>query len=180
MAQPPVFDLPYRLELARPEHAAVIARLSRDRVEQGLGWSWRVARVGRAIASAQSNVVVALGPAGSVLGFGIMSYGDDEAHLQLIAVRADQARRGIGRAIVQWLEHSARIAGVGLIWLETRSSNVDARTFYRRLGYRELERMPGYYQGSEAAVRLGKDLWESPPRPALPAPPPGTSDDSGA
>jgi ribosomal-protein-alanine N-acetyltransferase len=180
MPHPSIFDPPYRLELARPEHASVIARLSRDRVEQGLGWSWRVARVGRAIASAQSNVVVALGPAGAVLGFGIMTYGDDEAHLQLIAVRADQARRGIGRAIVQWLEHSARIAGVGLVWLEARSANVEARAFYRRLGYRELERMPGYYQGIEAAVRLGKDLWESPARPALPAPPPGTSDDPGA
>lgn len=175
MSNAPIEPPPFRLALARPEHAAAIARLSRDRIEQGLGWSWRVARVGRAIASAQSNVVVALNPTGQVLGFGIMSYAEDDAHLQLLAVRADHARRGIGRALLQWLEHSARVAGVGLIWLQARSANVEARAFYRRLGYRELQRLPGYYQGVEAAMRLGKDLWEAPPRPSLPAPPPDTT-----
>jgi ribosomal-protein-alanine N-acetyltransferase len=173
----PPIDAPYRLVLARIDHAPAIARLSRDRIEQGLGWSWRTARVGRAIASAQSNVVVALDAPGQVLGFGIMSYGDDDAHLQLLAVRAQHVRRGIGTALVRWLEHSARVAGVGLVWLEARSANVEARAFYRRLGYRELQRLPGYYQGVESALRLGKDLWEPPPRPALPAPPPGALGD---
>ncbi len=58
--------------------AAAIATLSRDRIEQGLGWSWTAPRVLRSIADPASNVVVA-GPAGQLTGFGIMKYRDDEA-----------------------------------------------------------------------------------------------------
>jgi ribosomal protein S18 acetylase RimI-like enzyme len=34
-----------------------------------------------------------------------------------------------------------------------------ARAFYRSQGYTELERISGYYQGTEDAVRLEKQLW---------------------
>jgi ribosomal-protein-alanine N-acetyltransferase len=97
--------------------------------------------------------------AGVVLGFGIMKYHDDEAHLLLLAVRADASRCGIGSALVGWLERSALVAGVGQVYLEARLTNATARAFYAQLGYREIQMLPGYYQGREACVRLAKDLW---------------------
>jgi ribosomal-protein-alanine N-acetyltransferase len=60
-------------------------------------------------------------------GFGIMKYGEDEAHLLLLAVRPAHARCGVGRTLVDWLEGSARVAGIARISLEARFSNVDAR-----------------------------------------------------
>lgn len=144
--------------------AAAIATLSRDRIEQGLGWSWTAPRVLRSIADAATNVVVA--PGGDHLdGFGIMKYHDDEAHLLLLAVRANAGRRGIGAALVAWLEDSARIAGIGQVTLEARLTNHGARSFYARLGYREIQTLPGYYRGVEACVRLAKDLWVAPVAP---------------
>lgn len=152
------------LHLARRADACTIARLSRDRVEQGLGWSWTVPRVLRSMADAQTNVVVAC-TAAQLLGFGIMKYRDDDAHLLLLAVRAPACRRGVGAALVAWLERSATAAGIGRVVLEARLSNEAARAFYRYVGYREVQTVAGYYQGREAAVRLVKDLWLERPEP---------------
>jgi [ribosomal protein S18]-alanine N-acetyltransferase len=146
------------IRLATHNDAPGIARLSRDRIESGLGWSWMSPRVLRSIVDPQTNVVVAL-DAARLLGFGIMKYHDDEAHLLLLAVRAGFARSGVGSALLAWLECSARVAGVGQVLLEARATNAGARSFYRHSGYVEIQSLPGYYQGREAAVRLAKDLW---------------------
>jgi len=145
------------LRLASRNDAPLIAQLSRDRIEQGLGWSWTTPRVLRSIRDRETNVVVALDGA-EPLGFGIMKYHDDEAHLLLLAVRVDRTRQGVGTALVAWLEHSALIAGIGQVSLEARATNTSARAFYGRLGYREVQRVPGYYQGREACVRMAHAL----------------------
>ena len=155
------------LRVARPHDAQAIARMSRDRIEAGLGWRWNEARVLQSLADPATNVIVAQS-AGAVaaraepLGFGIMKYRNDEAHLLLLAVRADACRRGAGTALVGWLEKSARAAGLGQIYLEARITNAAARAFYAELGYFEIQTLPGYYAGREACVRLAKDLWLEP------------------
>lgn len=145
------------LRLATRDDADVIARLSRDRIERGLGWSWTVPRVLRSIRDHETNVVVAT-DAARTLGFGIMKYHEEDAHLLLLAVQAEHERRGVGRALVDWLERAARVAGVAQIALEARVGNPAARAFYRRLGYCEQQSVPGYYQGREACIRMVKDL----------------------
>ena len=148
----------------RPAHqrdAYAIATLSRDQIERGLGWTWTTRRVMRSIADADTNVVVALDGAGRLQGFGIMTYGDEEAHLALLAVQASQGRRGIGTELMCWLEAVALVGGTRRIFLEAREANAVARAFYRRLGYREVDMLPGYFQGREDSVRLAKDLWQA-------------------
>lgn len=146
------------VRLAVPADALTIARMSRDQIERGLGWSWTPLRVQRSIADARTNVAVAEA-LGAVVGFGIMKYDDDEAHLLLLAVRPECLRRGIGAALVGWLEATARTAGIGQSYLEARASNTGALAFYRRLGYEEIQSVPGYYRGIEASRRMAKDLW---------------------
>ena len=146
------------LRLAIRDDALMIAQLSRDRIEQGLGWSWTTPRVLRSIRDRATNVVVAH-DAGGPLGFGIMKYHDDEAHLLLLAVRAERTREGIGSSLVGWLEQSALVAGIGRVCLETRVSSADARAFYQGLGYCEINSLPGYYSGREACVQMARDLW---------------------
>jgi len=146
------------LRLARAADAPGIAALSRDRIEHGLGWSWIAPRVLRSIGDRGSNVVVAC-EGDRLLGFGIMKYHDDEAHLLLLAVPVHAARRGIGSSMLQWLERSALVAGIGQVYLEARFTNGAARAFYAKRGYREIQTLPKYYAGREACVRLAKDLW---------------------
>jgi len=102
-------------------------------------------------------VLTARGAAG-VAGFAIMRYSDDVAHLNLLAVDPAHRRRGIARSLMAWLEESALTAGTFIIGLELRALNEAAFAFYSRLGYRELGRVPGYYQGLEPAIRMARDL----------------------
>jgi len=144
------------IRLALPQDAVRIATMSRDYVEDGLGWGWTPARVLRSIRDRATNVVVAECGA-DLAGFGIMKYLDDDAHLLLFAVKPEYRRRGVGSGLVTWLERTATTAGIELIFLETRATNTAAREFYAARGYRELATLPRYY-GSEDAVRIGKDL----------------------
>jgi ribosomal-protein-alanine N-acetyltransferase len=93
-----------------------------------------------------------------IAGFAIMHYGDDEAHLALFAVTPRYRRGGVGRRLLAWLEKCAVVAGIARIVLEVRAGNRGARAFYERLGYRKLADLPRYYEGREAAVRMGREL----------------------
>ncbi len=145
------------LRLAHTSEAAAIAAMSRLHVEHGLRWRWTPARVRRAIAHAETVVLVATFR-GDIAGFAIMRFGDLEAHLHLLAVEPRRRRSGIGRAMIEWLEKSCDTAGIRQIRLEVRARNEAARHFYRSLGYRHLGQIPGYYDRSETAVLLGKRL----------------------
>lgn len=147
-----------QLALAHASDVDTIARMSRDLVEDGLAWAWTPRRVAASVRRRDALVVVARDAREDVAGFGIMRYGDDDAHLDLLAVRPDCRRRGIGRAVIAWLEEPALLAGIAAVFLEVRESNRGARAFYERLGYRTLARLPRYYQGREAALRMGREL----------------------
>ncbi len=144
-------------QLARPAHARNIAVFSRELVETGLAWRWTPQRVARQIRAANSNVLIAC-DARRLAGFGIMHYGEDLAHLNLLAVHPGYQRQGIGTALLQWLEESARIAGILAINLEVRASNESALEFYRRADYEEVAVARGYYQGKDSAVRMTRIL----------------------
>lgn len=150
------------IRLAAPAEAISIAAMSRDFIEDGLSWNWRAPRVARAVRDRDTNVAVAEVD-GELAGFGIMKYGDAEAHLMLFAVAPVFQRRGVGSALMQWLENTALTAGIELIWLEARVNNSAALAFYRTRGYRELDVLRRYYSGIEDAVRIGKDLTETSP-----------------
>jgi ribosomal protein S18 acetylase RimI-like enzyme len=85
-----------------------------------------------------------------------MIYRDDSAHLSLLAVRPNARRRGVGTAVLAWLEKVGSVAGVSRIRLEARRDNVPALTFYREHGYYERATVVGMYLGMEDGVRLEK------------------------
>lgn len=145
------------LRLARPADASTIANLSRDLIEYGLRWRWTPERVAASIRAADVNVIVAR-IHDNVAGFAIMRYGGDDAHLDLLAVAPPDRRAGVGRQLLEWLEKCAVVAGIFSVTLEVRAANQGARLFYQRMGYRALVELPGYYQGVEAALRMGRDL----------------------
>jgi [ribosomal protein S18]-alanine N-acetyltransferase len=147
------------IRLALPAEASAIAAMSRDLIERGLDWRWDARRVAHSIRDRASNTAVAH-VRGRLCGFGIMKYRENEAHLLLLAVHPTYQGQGVGSALVGWLEDCALTAGIGVIYLEARSGNAAARAFYRRLGYKEFALASGYYQRTEDAVRLAKDLWQ--------------------
>jgi ribosomal-protein-alanine N-acetyltransferase len=143
------------VRLATQADAADIAAMSRDYIEQGLPWSWTPLRVARAIRDPEINVAV-VGERGALEAFGIMQYLDDDAHLLLFAVRRASRRKGIGSALLEWLEDVARCAGAKRIRLEARRDNAAARNFYCEHGYHELVIAEKMYRGLEDGVKLEK------------------------
>jgi GNAT superfamily N-acetyltransferase len=65
--------------------------------------------------------------------------------------------KGVGSAILAFLERQASELGYGQIWLETRKVNQRAVSFYERHGYRPIANF-GRYTGRPEAVCLGKLL----------------------
>lgn len=148
---------PYSLELATSADASQIAELSRITIEQGLPWRWTQERVRACIRDRAINAVVARSDE-RVIGFAIMKYGDDEASLFLFGVDPAYRRQRVGSALLDWLEVTARTAGIRAIRLEARQDNRVASAFYRHHGFEEIGVVHGYYQGIEAAIRYLKRL----------------------
>ncbi len=110
-------------------------------------------RVAASIRAPNVNVLVAR-IHDNIAGFAIMRYGDDDAHLDLLAVSPPYRRAGVGRQLL----------------------NEGAQLFYKRIGYRTLVHLPDYYQGIEAALRMGRDLSRRPLDHRICCPRPKSSD----
>ena len=145
------------LKLAAPADAAPIAAMSRELIEAGLPWSWTPARVARNLAQRDTLVLTAR-DSERLAGFAIMQFGDERAHLSLLAVCPDYQRQGVGRRMLEWLTESALTAGIASVHLELRETNLGARRFYLKQGFAETARIPGYYRGAETAVRMLRDV----------------------
>ena len=155
----------YRLEPARVADAARLAAMSHELIESGLRPAWGVERICWYVRHPESVVLTARSDR-IIAGFAIMRYADEVAHLNLLAVDPAHRRRGIARRLVTWLEETALTAGTYTIGLELRAQNEAAQDFYRVLGYREVGRVPGYYQGLETAIRMERDVRVSRPAAA--------------
>jgi [ribosomal protein S18]-alanine N-acetyltransferase len=173
---------------AEPRDAQAISAMSRDFIESGLGWKYDAARVLRAMrdketlaavacegGKGQAKGAVAGSVANAVAGFAIMEFGDERAHLVLLAVRPSHRRLGIGQRLLDWLLESARVAGMASIHLELRASNDAARRFYRAMGFYETVLVPGYYRSGEGkkegALRMLRVLRNPGPVPYTWRPP---------
>jgi len=152
------------VRLAQPRDAHAIALMSRDLVESGLGWKYDAARVLRAMRDPDTLAPVAC-DGGRIAGFAFMEFGEERAHLVLLAVRPVHRRLGIGRRLLEWLLESARTAGIASLHLELRTGNEAAQGFYRAMGFDETIVVPGYYRGREAALRMIRVLRSPGPLP---------------
>jgi len=164
------------LRLAEPRDVVSIAAMSRDYIESGLGWRYDAARVQRAIHHPATVALVASERGAAMercalAGFALMDFGEERAHLVLLAVRPSLRRHGIGRRMVEWLLASARTAGIQSVHLELREGNGAARRFYEAMGFSQTLLVPGYYRGREAALRMVRVLRAPGPVPYRWCPP---------
>ncbi|MGH8559277.1 MAG: GNAT family N-acetyltransferase [Methylococcales bacterium] len=149
------------IEFAKHQDAVHIAEMSRDLVEAGLEWSWRRERVIDSIRD-RETVAIKATLLSMFAGFAIMRFGEQEAHLDLIAVKPRFRRAGVGTALLSWLEESVITAGIPVVRLESRETNQTALKFYEQRGYKQIRPVKGYYCGHETAIELARDLWSDP------------------
>ena len=118
----------YSLQPARLADARRLAVMSQEFVEAGLRPAWSASRVTWHMRHPES-VVLAARVGSTTAGFAIMRYGDDVAHLNLLAVDPAHRRRGVARKMMTWLEETALTAGTFIIGLELRATNQAAFAF---------------------------------------------------
>lgn len=142
---------------AQARDARAIAAMSRDLIEAGLGWKYNAQKIAALIAEPDVLALTACDRLG-LAGFAIMQFGDDRAHLLLLAVRPRCQRQGVARRLMQWQLASARVAGIAELSLELRAGNEAARAFYRALGFADAGLVSGYYRNRESAIRMLLEL----------------------
>ena len=149
------------IRLAGPRDSDNIARMSRRLIEAGLPWwCWTPKQVAKAIRSPDTVAIIA-GIGKATPGFAMMHFGDENAHLNLLAVEPAYRRCGIAKDLLDWLDASCLVAGIRRVSLEVRANNAGAIRFYHAMGYASGERIPRYYCGQETALRMTRTI--SPP-----------------
>ncbi|WP_428381156.1 GNAT family N-acetyltransferase [Nevskia ramosa] len=63
-----------------------------------------------------------------------------------------------GERLVAAMETAAAASGCARATLEVRADNIAARALYAKLGYREVQTLPGYYDDGSDGLRLSKTL----------------------
>ncbi|MBM3294542.1 MAG: GNAT family N-acetyltransferase [Candidatus Aminicenantes bacterium] len=101
--------------------------------------------------------------AGAVAGY--MTYGPTPLtrgtyDLYWMAVAPSAQGRGLGKALVAWLEAQVRGEGGRLILIETSSTAQygPTRRFYEDLSYTEVARIPDFYQPGDDRIIYAKRL----------------------
>lgn len=92
---------------------------------------------------------------GQLFGYGILSFGADEAHVLNLCIHRDWRDQGVGRRLLDYLLAQARKAGMHDAFLEVRPSNAPAIHLYESMGFTRVGIRKGYYQGTPAR----EDAW---------------------
>ena len=106
---------------------------------------------------ARALFVLACSPDGQALGCGALRPLARTAAAELKRLYARPGTRGVGAALLAYLERAAAALDYRELWLETRRVNRRAVDFYLRHGYREIPAF-GPYVGRPDAICLGKPL----------------------
>jgi len=90
----------------------------------------------------------------ALCGFILSRIAAGEAEILSVAVASARRGRGLARALLNL--HLRRLAGLGAsaVFLEVDEDNEPAQRLYRRAGFREVGRRPGYYQKDSGAPAM--------------------------
>ena len=83
---------------------------------------------------------------GRILGYVMARISGDEGEILDLAVRPEERRRGIARALLASVREALQKGGVREMYLEVRESNRAAIELYRADGFRPVGMRPRYYR----------------------------------
>jgi len=81
-----------------------------------------------------------------------------KGHVVSIAVLPEYRKRGIGTSLMLQAMKEMRNYGMKECYLEVRVSNQTAKNLYRKIGFKEVKTIQGYYRDREAANVMALNL----------------------
>jgi [ribosomal protein S18]-alanine N-acetyltransferase len=116
------------------------------------------------LAQAGAKAGAKAGAQRQLAGYVLVLYRADSgaARIYSIGVAAPFRRQGLARMLVQAAEKDAVARGRKAMRLEVRADERGTMALYESSGYRRLGRVPRYYSGRVAALRLEKMLGKEP------------------
>lgn len=130
----------------RGDLAAIVQLLQRDSLAdppEEPGLTAALIEAFDAIAAHPDNEIVVATPGGQVAGtlqltfiLGLSFQGAWRAQVEGVRVREDLRNRRIGTHLMEWVIGRARDRGCRLVQLTSNKKRIDARRFYKRLGFR--------------------------------------------
>jgi ribosomal-protein-alanine N-acetyltransferase len=79
---------------------------------------------------------------------------DGRAEVISLAVDPERRKKGIAAALLEYTLEWLRVSGVRSVELMVRVDNQEAIRFYRRFGFRRVQKVPGYYENRRAGLRM--------------------------
>ncbi len=112
---------------------------------------WNASAIAGLLDSPGISALVALRD-GERLGFVMVRAVADEAEILTLAVLPSARRGGVGEALMRAALAVTAMAGAKVLFLEVAEDNAVALRLYRRVGFGEAGRRPGYYARTGGAV----------------------------
>ncbi len=96
---------------------------------------------------------------GKIVGYGGLWLIVDEGHITNIAVDTKYRNKGIGSLLLEGLIDICQKWNSKAMTLEVRKSNEEAKSLYRKYGFKEYGIRPGYYSDdNEDAIIMWKKI----------------------
>jgi ribosomal-protein-alanine N-acetyltransferase len=97
----------------------------------------------------------------SVIGYGVMQIGADEAHILNLCIDEPSQGKGFARVLLEHLILEAEKRRANIVFLEVRPSNPRAVKLYELNGFNEIGLRKGYYDsksGREDGLVMARNL----------------------
>ena len=80
-----------------------------------------------------------------IIGYICVNIVFDDCHILNLAIHPDFRRQGIATALMKEIMDKSRERGCRFFYLEVRASNIGAKTFYERFGFKIAGMRKNYY-----------------------------------
>jgi ribosomal-protein-alanine N-acetyltransferase len=92
------------------------------------------------------------------IGFVLARLVAGEAEILTIAVARTHRRQGLGWQLLDAVLRELHAQRAEALFLEVDETNIGAIALYRRMGFRQVGKRPGYYQSDRGALVMRRDL----------------------
>jgi ribosomal-protein-alanine N-acetyltransferase len=131
---------------ARPYDAGEVAELAKR------PYAARWSREAYSAESERADSLFLVADVGTVIGYAVVRFVEDEA--QLLDIAAAEDGKGTGQALWRALTASARARGFSKLTFEVSSANSRALLFYKRAGAHVVGRRAKFYNDGSDAVLM--------------------------